>query len=301
MMNIPGLYESTISSLPLLARGKVRDIYEVDSQHLLMVTTDRLSAFDVVFPTPIPGKGILLNQMSLFWFHFFEGVIPNHLTTIEPETVVQTQEQDQVKGRAVVVKRLNPIPVEAVVRGYLEGSGWKDYQSTGHLCGYALPPHLKRASELPTPLFTPATKAAVGDHDENITIDTMIQTVGAKIAHQIQALSLDLYQRARSYARQKGILIADTKFEFGLNPQGEIILMDEVLTPDSSRFWAANTWTPGISPESIDKQFIRNWVEHTDWNKEPPAPEIPPDIVMETQKRYQKALQVLTGNVGVFE
>ena len=300
-MNVPGLYESTISSLPLLARGKVRDIYEVDSQHLLMVTTDRLSAFDVVFPTPIPGKGILLNQMSLFWFRFFEGVVPNHLTTIEPEAVVETHERDQVHGRAVVVKRLNPIPIEAVVRGYLEGSGWKDYQSTGHLCGHALPLHLKRADKLPSPLFTPATKAAIGDHDENITLDVMIQTVGAKIAHQLKALSLDLYQRASSYAQQKGILIADTKFEFGQTPQGELILMDEVLTPDSSRFWAANTWVPGQSPESIDKQFIRNWVEQTTWNKEPPAPEIPPDIVRETQKRYQKALEVLTGSEGVFE
>ncbi|NDU85832.1 MAG: phosphoribosylaminoimidazolesuccinocarboxamide synthase [Ferrovum sp.] len=286
------VYETRIASLPLIARGKVRDIYAVGESHLLMVTTDRLSAFDVVFPTPIPGKGKLLNAVSNFWFAHFSD-IPNHLSGIDPESVVTPEERHQVKDRAVVVHRLTPLPLEAVVRGYLEGSGWKDYQSTGKVCGHNLPQGLQRAEKLPTPIFTPATKAAVGDHDENISFEQAIRLLGADRAEAVQNLSLKLYQDAVTYAQSRGILIADTKFEFGLDAQGTLTLMDEVLTPDSSRFWPKEDYHPGVSPPSFDKQFIRNWLETQHWDKRPPAPSLPAHIVEGTLARYQEALRRL--------
>lgn len=287
---------TTLTSLPLVARGKVRDIYAVGQEHLLLVTTDRLSAFDVVFPTPIPGKGALLNTLSSFWFKHFLDLVPNHLSGLEPEAVVSPGERDQVTGRSVVVKRLKALPLEAVVRGYLEGSGWKEYQERGSVCGIALPPGLERASRLPQAIFTPATKAAVGDHDENISFDVAAQQIGAPLAQQIRSLSLQLYQRAAAYALERGIIIADTKFEFGLDGAGTLTLIDEVLTPDSSRFWPLDRYHPGTSPESFDKQFVRNWLESIQWNKQPPAPELPPDIVQGTAQRYQEALTRLTSN-----
>ncbi len=289
------LFETRITSLPLLARGKVRDIYAVGESHLLMVTTDRLSAFDVVFPTPIPGKGVLLNTVSNFWFDFFRGLIPNHLSGIDPESVVQASERDQVTGRAVVARRLQALPLEAVVRGYLEGSGWKEYQALGSVCGMALPAGLQRAAPLPEPLFTPATKAAVGAHDENIDFEHASTLVGHTLAQRVRTVSLQLYQQAAAYALERGIIIADTKFEFGLDPSGTLTLMDEVLTPDSSRFWPRDRYQAGTSPESFDKQFVRNWLESIHWNKQPPAPELPAEIAQGTAARYQEALTRLTG------
>ncbi len=288
------LFESTLRTLPLIARGKVRDIYAVGDTHLLIVTTDRLSAFDVVFPTPIPGKGILLNTVSNFWFEFFKDLIPNHLSGIDPGSVVSSQERAQVAGRAVVARRLQALPLEAVVRGYLEGSGWKEYQASGSVCGIALPSGLEQAARLPTPLFTPATKAEVGAHDENIDFERACALLGPDMAHQVRAVSLQLYQKAAAYALERGIIIADTKFEFGLSPSGELTLMDEVLTPDSSRFWPRHRYQPGTSPESFDKQFVRNWLESIHWNKQPPAPELPVQIVEGTAARYQEALTRLT-------
>ncbi len=288
------LFESTLRTLPLIARGKVRDIYAVGDTHLLIITTDRLSAFDVVFPTPIPGKGVLLNTVSNFWFEFFKDLIPNHLSGIDPESVVSVQERDQVAGRAVVARRLQALPLEAVVRGYLEGSGWKEYQASGSVCGMTLPAGLQQASALPEPLFTPATKADVGAHDENIDFERASALIGQSMAHQVRTVSLQLYQQAAAYALERGIIIADTKFEFGLNSSGELTLMDEVLTPDSSRFWPRNQYQPGTSPESFDKQFVRNWLESIHWNKQPPAPELPAQIVEGTAARYQEALTRLT-------
>lgn len=287
------LFETNLTSLPLIARGKVRDIYAVGNSHLLMVTTDRLSAFDVVFPTPIPGKGKLLQALSNFWFEHFRD-IPNHLTGIDPESVVTTTERTQVKDRAMVVKRLSPLPVEAVVRGYLEGSGWKDYQNTGHLCGIPLPQGLRRAEQLPEAIFTPASKAAVGDHDENITFEQIRILLGDSRADEVRAVSLRLYREASAHAAMHGILIADTKFEFGLDDQQQLTLMDEVLTPDSSRFWPKASYQPGQSPPSFDKQFVRNWLEGQAWDKRPPAPSLPDDIVQGTLTRYREVLQLLT-------
>ncbi|MDO8300306.1 phosphoribosylaminoimidazolesuccinocarboxamide synthase [Lacisediminimonas sp.] len=290
------LYNSTITSLPLLGRGKVRDNYAVGDDKLLIVTTDRLSAFDVVMNQPIPDKGRVLNQMSNFWFDKLAGIVPNHLTGVAPESVVAPDEAAQVRGRAVVAKRLTPIMVEAVVRGYIIGSGWKDYQQNGAVCGIALPAGLRQADKLAAPLFTPAAKAELGEHDENISFADMEQRIGADLARQIRDISIKLYESAASYAATRGIIIADTKFEFGLDQQGVLHLMDEVLTADSSRFWPADSYRPGISPPSFDKQFVRDYLETvTSWNKTAPAPSLPPEVIEKTGAKYREALQRLTG------
>ncbi|WP_297448509.1 phosphoribosylaminoimidazolesuccinocarboxamide synthase [Ferrovum sp.] len=287
------VFETSITSLPLIARGKVRDIYAVGTQYLLMVTTDRLSAFDVVFPSPIPGKGKLLQTLSNFWFEHFKD-IPNHLTGIDPESTVTEAERGQVRGRSMVVKRLDPLPLEAVVRGYLEGSGWKDYQATGKVCGIDLPSGLQRAEKLPHPIFTPATKAMVGDHDENISYERVVDLIGEQRADEVKRTAFKLYSEAAHHAERCGILIADTKFEFGLDDHHQLTLMDEVLTPDSSRFWPKDTYHPGTSPQSFDKQFVRNWLETQHWNKYPPAPALPEEIILGTLTRYQEAVTALT-------
>ncbi len=294
-MPLPSLYESTLHSLPLLGRGKVRDNYAVGSDKLLIVTTDRLSAFDVIMGEPIPAKGRVLNQMANFWFDRLQHVVPNHLTGIAPETVVAPDEAEQVKGRAVVVKRLQPILVEAVVRGYLAGSGWKDYQATGSVCGVKLPPGLQNAEKLPEPIFTPAAKAEMGHHDENITYAEMERRIGADLSGRIRDISIRLYKEAADYAATRGIIIADTKFEFGMDDAGTLYLMDEILTADSSRFWPADQYQVGTNPPSFDKQFVRDWLETQPWKKEPPAPKLPDDVVAKTGEKYQEALQRLTG------
>jgi len=290
-----GLLNSNIRSLPLVYRGKVRDSYAVGSDKLLLVTSDRLSAFDVVMNQPIPDKGRVLNAMSNFWFEKLGHIIPNHLTGIEPESVVAADEHDQVRGRAVVAMRLKPIPVEAVVRGYLIGSGWKDYQKTGEVCGIELPRGLQMASRLPEPIFTPATKAASGLHDENISFERVKAAIGAELAFKIQTVSLTLYRAAADYALTRGIIIADTKFEFGTDADGQVRLMDEVLTADSSRFWPADEYEEGVSPPSFDKQFVRDWLEERHWNKAPPPPDLPAEIVERTAAKYREALKRLTG------
>lgn len=290
------LYQSTIDSLPLLGRGKVRDNYAVGDDKILIVTTDRLSAFDVVMNEPIPGKGMVLNQMTDFWFEKLGDIVPNHLTGITPESVVSAAEVEQVRGRAVVAKRLQPIMVEAVVRGYLIGSGWKDYQATGAVCGITLPGGLQQADKLPEPIFTPAAKADLGEHDENISFADMEQRIGAELAGRIRTISIALYQRAAEYAATKGIIIADTKFEFGLDSNNVLHLMDEVLTADSSRFWPADSYRPGISPPSFDKQFVRDYLETlTSWPKTAPAPSLPQDVIEKTQAKYFEAIERLTG------
>ena len=291
------LYQSTLSSLPLLGRGKVRDNYAVGDDKILIVTTDRLSAFDVVMNEPIPSKGKVLNQMSDFWFEKLGHIVPNHLTGVAPESVVAPDEVEQVRGRAVVAKRLKPILVEAVVRGYLIGSGWKDYQSTGAVCGIPLPAGLKLAAKLPQPIFTPAAKADIGEHDENISFDEMVNRIGKELAEKMRDISIRLYQAAADYAATRGIIIADTKFEFGLDEDGTLHLMDEVLTADSSRFWPADSYAEGISPPSFDKQFVRDYLETlSDWNKTAPAPALRADVIEKTGAKYREALQRLTGN-----
>jgi phosphoribosylaminoimidazole-succinocarboxamide synthase len=290
------LYQSTIQSLPLLGRGKVRDNYAVGDDKILIVTTDRLSAFDVVMNQPIPGKGMVLNQMTDFWFDKLGHIVPNHLTGIAPESVVAPEEADQVRGRAVVAKRLEPIMVEAVVRGYLIGSGWKDYQATGAVCGITLPAGLRQADKLPEPIFTPAAKAELGEHDENISFDDMERRIGTELAATIRDISIALYRAAADYAATRGIIIADTKFEFGLDQHGVLHLMDEVLTADSSRFWPADSYQPGMSPPSFDKQFVRDYLETlTEWNKTAPAPSLPADVIGRTQAKYFEAIERLTG------
>ncbi|HJV72650.1 MAG TPA: phosphoribosylaminoimidazolesuccinocarboxamide synthase [Noviherbaspirillum sp.] len=290
------LYQSTIKSLPLLGRGKVRDNYAVGDDKILIVTTDRLSAFDVVMNEPIPAKGKVLNQMSNFWFDKLGDIVPNHLTGIAPESVVQANEADQVRGRAVVAKRLKPILVEAVVRGYIIGSGWKDYQATGAICGIALPSGLRQADKLAAPIFTPAAKADIGEHDENISFAEMENRIGKELAAKMRDVSIKLYQTAADYAATRGIIIADTKFEFGLDDNGTLHLMDEVLTADSSRFWPADSYAPGMSPPSFDKQFVRDYLETLkDWNKTAPAPALPADVIEKTGAKYREALQRLTG------
>lgn len=290
------LYQSSITSLPLLGHGKVRDNYAVGDDKILIVTTDRLSAFDVVMNEPIPAKGKVLNQMSDFWFDKLSAIVPNHLTGIAPESVVSEKENHQVRGRAVVAKRLKPIMVEAVVRGYLIGSGWKDYQATGAVCGIALPPGLRQADKLAEPIFTPAAKADLGEHDENISFAQMEERIGPELAAQIRDISIRLYQTAADYAATRGILIADTKFEFGLDQHGVLHLMDEVLTADSSRFWPADSYAPGISPPSFDKQFVRDYLETLhDWNKTAPAPVLPAEVIEKTGDKYREALLRLTG------
>ena len=290
------LYKSSIKSLPLLGHGKVRDNYAVGTDKILIVTTDRLSAFDVVMNEPIPGKGMVLNQMSDFWFEKLGHIVPNHLTGVSPESVVAQDEVEQVKGRAVVAKRLKPILVEAVVRGYIIGSGWKDYQATGAICGIQLPPGLQQADKLPQPIFTPAAKADLGEHDENISFEEMEKKIGAELAAKIRDVAIKLYTTAAGYAATKGIIIADTKFEFGLDENGVLHLMDEVLTADSSRFWPADSYRPGISPPSYDKQFVRDYLETLkDWNKTPPAPALPAEVIEKTQAKYFEAIERLTG------
>jgi phosphoribosylaminoimidazole-succinocarboxamide synthase len=290
------LYQSTIQSLPLLGRGKVRDNYAVGDDKILIVTTDRLSAFDVVMKQAIPGKGMVLNQMTDFWFDKLGHIVPNHLTGIAPESVVAPGEADQVRGRAVVAKRLEPIMVEAVVRGYLIGSGWKDYQATGAVCGITLPAGLRQADKLPEPIFTPAAKADLGEHDENISFDDMERRIGTELAATIRDISIALYRAAADYAATRGIIIADTKFEFGLDQHGVLHLMDEVLTADSSRFWPADSYQPGMSPPSFDKQFVRDYLETlTEWNKTAPAPSLPADVIDRTQAKYFEAIERLTG------
>jgi phosphoribosylaminoimidazole-succinocarboxamide synthase len=293
------LYESSIKSLPLISKGKVRDIYAIGDDQLLMVTTDRLSAFDVVMGEPIPGKGIVLNEMANFWFEKLSHVIPNHLTGIDPCSVVAADEVNQVKGRAIVTKRLKPIMVEAVVRGYLSGSGWKDYQDTGSICGIKLPAGLQNAQQLPEPIFTPAAKADVGEHDENISYAEVEKRIGQELAAKIKEVSIRLYKEASIYAASKGIIIADTKFEFGLDENNALVLMDEVLTADSSRFWPAASYQVGSNPPSFDKQFVRDWLESVrldgkPWNKSAPAPKLPDDVIEKTAAKYREALATLT-------
>jgi phosphoribosylaminoimidazole-succinocarboxamide synthase len=290
------LFESTLESLPLLGRGKVRDIYAVGEDKLLIVTTDRLSAFDVILPDPIPGKGAVLTAVANFWFGKLAHVVPNQLTGIDPETVVAgADEQAQVRGRSLVVKRLKPLPIEAVARGYLIGSGWKDYQETGAVCGIALPPGLQMAQQLPTAIFTPATKAEMGDHDENIDYATVEKILGVDLARTVKETTLRLYREAAAFARVVGIIIADTKFEFGQDEDGRLYLIDEVLTPDSSRFWPADRYKVGISPPSFDKQFVRDYLETLDWNKQAPGPRLPQDIIDKTAANYREALTRLAG------
>ena len=294
---LDALYESSIRSLPLIARGKVRDLYAVGESHVLMVTSDRLSAFDVVMTEPIPGKGKVLHEMSMFWFDRLSALVPNHLTDIDPESVVAPGERDQVKGRSVVAIRLKPLPVEAVARGYLIGSGWKDYQRDQAVCGVPLPAGLQQAAKLPQSIFTPAAKAAIGAHDENITYQQVEQMIGAESASSMRDITLKLYETAADFAASRGILIADTKFEFGLDHEGRMRLMDEVLTPDSSRFWTADRWKEGISPPSFDKQYLRDWLETVpSWQKIAPAPSLPDDVIQQTAARYREALIRLRGH-----
>lgn len=288
------LLESAIASLQLLSRGKVRDIYAVDDQRLLIVASDRLSAFDVVLPAPIPDKGAMLTEISLFWFDKLAHILPNHLTGDAPETVVAENERAQVSGRAMVVKRLQPLPVEAIVRGYLAGSGWQEYQASGSVCGIALPAGLVQADKLPQPVFTPSTKAPAGAHDENIDFARTEKLLGASVAAQVRDASIALYTQAAEYALTRGIIIADTKFEFGVDLTGKLYLIDEVLTPDSSRFWPAGEYRPGSNPPSYDKQFVRDWLESSGWNKQAPAPALPVDVVQKTAAKYREAVTRLT-------
>jgi phosphoribosylaminoimidazole-succinocarboxamide synthase len=298
-MTDEALFESSLRSLPLIARGKVRDNYAVGSDRLLMVASDRLSAFDVVMAEAIPGKGRVLTQMALFWFERLKHIVPNHLTGDDPESVVAADEREQVRGRSMLVRKLRPLPVEAVVRGYLAGSGWKEYEATGSVCGVMLPPGLEMASRLPAPIFTPATKAAMGDHDENIDFARMSDIVGPDLAAKVRATAIRLYAEAAEFALSKGIIVADTKFEFGLDDAGTLTLMDEVLTADSSRFWPAASYSEGSNPPSYDKQFVRDWLEAVridgrPWNKKAPAPPLTPEVIARTAERYEAALSALT-------
>ena len=291
----PPMHESDLPGLRRLHQGKVRDIYAVDDRHMLIVTTDRLSAFDVVLPDPIPGKGQVLTRISNFWFEHTRHLVPNHLADYPLErAVTDARQRAQVADRAVVVRRLDALPVEAVVRGYLIGSGWKDYGRTGEVCGIRLPPGLKLADRLPQPIFTPSTKAARGQHDENVDFAEIEARIGASLAAQVRDTALALYDFAAAHARARGIIIADTKFEFGVDESGRLTLIDEALTPDSSRFWPVDTYSPGSSPPSFDKQFVRDYLETLDWNKAPPAPHLPADVIRRTSEKYQEALRRLT-------
>ncbi|MCK4743115.1 MAG: phosphoribosylaminoimidazolesuccinocarboxamide synthase [Sulfuriflexus sp.] len=290
------LFESSLTSLPLLNRGKVRDIYDIDDKHMLIVTTDRLSAFDVILPTPISGKGRILTEISNFWFKQLEDIVPNQLSDLSLEDVLpNADERAQVEGQAIVVKKLNALPIEAIVRGYIIGSGWKDYQKTGAICGITLPEGLQMADKLEQAIYTPSSKADVGEHDENIDFESTVKLIGQDMAEQVRDVSLKLYSTARDYAAERGIIIADTKFEFGLDDEGTLVLIDEALTPDSSRFWPMETYAPGSSPESYDKQYIRDWLETQDWNKKAPAPDVPEDVVAKTTEKYLEAYEKLTG------
>jgi phosphoribosylaminoimidazole-succinocarboxamide synthase len=292
-MNKP-LHETSLTSLKFLHRGKVRDLYEVDAERMLIIQTDRLSAFDVILPTPIPGKGRVLTALSNFWFRKLGHVIPNHLLDVAPASVVAAGEREQVEGRAFVVRKLKPLPIEAIVRGYIAGSGWKDYQKTQMICGISLPAGLKQAQQLPQPLFTPSTKAAIGSHDENISFAEMEKIIDPKLAARVRDKTIQLYSEAATYAATRGILIADTKFEFGQDNAGKLYLIDEALTPDSSRFWPADQYRVGTSPPSFDKQFVRDWLETQKWNKQPPAPSLPADVLRKTAEKYEEALRLLT-------
>lgn len=289
------LFSPEISSLKHLSRGKVRDLFEVDDRHMLIVTSDRLSAFDVVLPDPIPHKGEVLNAVSGFWFGRTEGIISNHLSHISPAEFLNDTELQQIGNRAVVVKRLNPLPVEAIVRGYVIGSGWKDYQASGTISGVRLPPGLQQAEQLPEPIFTPSTKAEIGDHDENIDFERTVDLIGREHAGQMRDMSVRIYTEAAEYARERGIIIADTKFEFGTDDDGNLVLIDEVLTPDSSRFWPVDEYRTGISPPSFDKQYVRDYLESLDWDKRPPGPKLPQEVIDNTAKKYLEAQQRLMG------
>jgi phosphoribosylaminoimidazole-succinocarboxamide synthase len=289
-----GLHTSNLSSLPLIGRGKVRDLYRIDDGRMLIVTTDRLSAFDVVMPEPIPGKGRILTEISNFWFHRLAHIVPNHLLSLPLDEILNPEEIRLLDGRAIAVKKVRPLPVEAVVRGYLIGSGWKDYLATGAVCGLELPKGLRQASQLPRPLFTPATKAALGAHDENIPYEEVVKLIGEALAAQVRDISLRLYTEAANYALTRGIIIADTKFEFGLDENDRLLLIDEALTPDSSRFWPVDQYRVGASPPSFDKQFVRDYLETLDWNKTAPGPELPSHIIARTAEKYREALERLT-------
>jgi phosphoribosylaminoimidazole-succinocarboxamide synthase len=289
------LFESNLRSLKFLHRGKVRDIYEIDAERLLIVQTDRLSAFDVVLPTPVPGKGEVLTALSLFWFRRLAHVIPNHLLEVDPTSLVAPAERDQIAGRAMVVRRLKPLPIEAIVRGYVAGSGWKEYQRTGAICGIQLPTGLREADQLPGAIFTPSTKAPAGTHDENIAFSDAQRLVGADRAAKVRDNAVALYTQAAEYARTRGIIIADTKFEFGTDAGDNLYLIDEALTPDSSRFWPLDQYRPGSSPPSFDKQYVRDWLETQHWDKKPPAPALPPDVLARTAEKYREALRLLAG------
>ena len=289
------IFESSVPDYPLIGRGKVRDIYGIDDNHLLLVATDRLSAFDVVMPDPVPDKGEVLTQISLFWFRMMQDIIENQLTSRTIDEVIADPElREQLRRRALVVKRLKPLPIEAVVRGYLIGSGWKDYQETGKVCGIPLPPGLRQAERLPEALFTPASKAEAGTHDENISFERVVELVGERLAWRVRDVSIQIYEVAAAHALQRGIIIADTKFEFGLDDEGRLYLIDEVLTPDSSRFWPVEDYRVGISPPSFDKQFVRDYLETLDWDKTAPGPELPPEIIDKTAEKYREALRRLT-------
>ena len=288
------LFESNLKSLKFLHRGKVRDIYEVDAQRLLIVQTDRLSAFDVILPTPVPGKGEVLTALSLFWFKRLAAFGPNHLLDVDPGSVVAPDERDQIAGRAMVVRKLKPLPVEAIVRGYLAGSGWKEYRRTGAICGIGLPQGLQEADRLPEAIFTPSTKAPAGTHDENISFSECERLLGGARAAQVRDTAIALYSQAAEYAQTRGIVIADTKFEFGTDEGNALYLIDEALTPDSSRFWPADQYRPGWSPPSFDKQYVRDWLEAQHWDKKPPAPALPPDVLARTAEKYREALRLLT-------
>ncbi|MGY1490237.1 phosphoribosylaminoimidazolesuccinocarboxamide synthase [Methylobacillus pratensis] len=290
------LMQSSIKSLKLINQGKVRDIYDLDDQHMLLVASDRLSAFDVILPTPIKDKGAILTQIANFWFEKLKHVVPNHLTGIDPNTVVSDPaEQAQLGPRALVVKKLKPLPIEAIVRGYLAGSGWKEYKASQSVCGIPLPAGLQEAAQLPEPLFTPSSKAEVGDHDENITLEKCAQLLGKELADKVARISVQLYKEAAAYALSRGIIIADTKFEFGLDEAGELYLIDEVLTPDSSRFWPQDQYQVGSNPPSFDKQYVRDWLESTGWNKTAPGPALPDDVAARTSDKYREAFERLTG------
>ena len=295
MSTRPALFETFIPDLPLIGRGKVRDIYSVDDNHLLIVTSDRLSAFDVVMPDPIPGKGAVLTKISLFWFRMMADIIDNQLTDLTVDDVVKDKALcDTLRDQSLVVKRLKPLPIEAVVRGYLIGSGWKDYLDTGQLCGIDLPKGLRQAEKLPQTLFTPASKAEAGDHDENISFEKVVDLIGEKLANRVREVSIEIYERAANYALQRGIIIADSKFEFGLDDEGRLHIIDEVLTPDSSRFWPVDEYQVGSSPPSFDKQFIRDYLETLDWDKTPPGPDIPQELLDQTAAKYREALERMT-------
>ena len=289
------LFESNIPGLQRIARGKVRDIYSVDDDHLLIVTTDRLSAYDVVMPDPVPGKGRVLTELSNFWFDMVADLVPNHLTGIRLNDILEAEVAESLEHRAIVVRRLEPLPIEAVVRGYLIGSGWRDYLETGSVCGIPLPAGLEQAAKLPATLFTPATKAEAGDHDENISFEQAVSMIGEDLANKVRELSIKIYERAAAFALERGIIIADTKFEFGQDNDGRLFIIDEMLTPDSSRFWPLDEYRTGISPPSFDKQFVRDYLDTLDWDKTAPGPELPAEVLEQTSRKYREALQILTG------